>query len=218
MQPLTAGITNAQAALNWLRAEPPELDEVQRALGRVVEAGNRTTDIMNRIRALFKKTPPRKEPVDVNEAILEVVTLTHGEAVKNGVSVETRLGDDVPEIQADRVQLQQVILNLMMNAMEAMSGVSQGSRELLIRTEKNASGGVLVAVQDSGPGLRSEDCDRVFDAFYTTKADGMGMGLSICRSIVEQHGGRISTSRKAGPGATIQFTLPIGGVGHEAAS
>jgi C4-dicarboxylate-specific signal transduction histidine kinase len=155
MQPLTAGITNAQAALNWLRAEPPELDEVQRALGRVVEAGNRTTDIMNRIRALFKKTPPRKEPVDVNEAILEVVTLTHGEAVKNGVSVETRLGDDVPEIQADRVQLQQVILNLMMNAMEAMSGVSQGSRELLIRTEKNASGGVLVAVQDSGPGLRS---------------------------------------------------------------
>jgi len=96
MQPLTAGITNAQAAPNWLRAEPPELDEVQRALGRVVEAGNRTTDIMNRIRALFKKTPPRKEPVDVNEAILEVVTLTHGEAVKNGVSVETRLGDDVP--------------------------------------------------------------------------------------------------------------------------
>ena len=217
IQPMTAGITHARAALNWLRAEPPELDEVQRALTGVIEAGKRATDILTRIRAMFKKTPPRKEPSDVNEAILGLVTLTRGEALKNGVSVETRLGDDVPLIQADRVQLQQVILNLIMNAVEAMSGVSQGSRELLITTQKDASGGILVAVQDSGPGLSSESCERVFDAFYTTKADGTGMGLSICRSIVEQYGGRIWASRKAGPGATIQFTLPVEGTAHEAA-
>jgi signal transduction histidine kinase len=148
--------------------------------------------------------------LEINEAILEVIALTRGEVVKNGISVETQLAEGLPPIQGDRVQLQQVILNLIMNAVEAMSGVSEGQRELLIGTEKDASSGVLVAVQDSGPGLNPESFDRLFDAFYTTKAGGMGMGLSICRSIVEAHGGRVWASRTAGPGATVQFTLPVG--------
>ena len=217
MQPITAGNTYAQAALNWLRAQPPKLDEVHLALGRAVDEGNRATDILTRIRSLFKKAPQRKGAVDINEAIRGVVTLTHGEALKNGVSVETQLADGLPLIQADRVQLQQVILNLIMNAVEAMNGLAKGSRELLISTGKDAAGDVLVTVQDSGPGLTSDACDRAFDAFYTTKAAGMGMGLSICRSIIEQHGGRIWPSRKAGPGATILFTLPVEGTVHESA-
>jgi signal transduction histidine kinase len=144
------------------------------------------------------------------EAILEVIALTHGELVKNSVSLQTQLGAGLPLIQGDRVQLQQVILNLIVNAVEAMSGVSEGSRELLIGTGKDGSSGVLVAVKDSGPGLNPKSFDRLFDAFYTTKPGGMGMGLSICRSIVEAHGGRIWVSRTAGPGATVQFTLPVG--------
>ncbi len=148
--------------------------------------------------------------MEINEAILEVIALTRGELVKNGVSLQTQLAEGLPLIQGDRVQLQQVILNLIINAVEAMSGVSEGSRELRIGTGKEASGGVLVAVQDSGPGLNPESVDRLFDAFYTTKPGGMGMGLSICRSIVEAHGGQIWASRTAGPGATVQFTLPVG--------
>jgi signal transduction histidine kinase len=155
--------------------------------------------------------------LEINKVLLEVITLTHGEAVKNGVSVQTQLAEGLPRIQADRVQLQQVILNLIINAVEAMRAVGEGSRQLLISSGKDASGGVLVLVQDSGPGLSPEGFDRLFDAFYTTKTGGMGMGLSICRSIVEQHGGRIWPSRKAGPGATIQFTLPIEGAVEQAA-
>ena len=148
--------------------------------------------------------------MEINEAILEVVALTHGEVVKNSVSLQTQLAAGLPLIQGDRVQLQQVILNLIVNAVEAMSGLSEGSRQLLIATGKDASSGVLVAVQDSGPGLNPKNFDRLFDAFYTTKPGGMGLGLSICRSIVEAHGGRIWASRTAGPGATVQFTLPVG--------
>jgi signal transduction histidine kinase len=148
--------------------------------------------------------------LEINEAILEVIALTRSELVKNGVSLQTQLAEGLPLVQGDRIQLQQVILNLIVNAVEAMSGVSEGSRELLIGTGKDASSGVLVAVQDSGPGLNPESFDRLFDAFYTTKPGGMGMGLSICRSIVEAHGGRLWASRTAGPGATVQFTLPVG--------
>ena len=146
----------------------------------------------------------------MNEAILEVIALTHGEVVKNGVAVQTHLAEGLPRIQGDRVQLQQVLLNLILNAVEAMSGVNEGSRELRIGSGPDASGGVLVTVQDSGPGLHPESVDRLFDAFYTTKPGGMGMGLSICRSIVEAHGGQIGAARAAGPGATVQFTLPVG--------
>jgi C4-dicarboxylate-specific signal transduction histidine kinase len=210
MQPVTAAVTNAHAALRWLGTQPPDLEEIRQALGRIVKEGNRATDVIGRIRALIKKAPPRKDSLEINEAILEVIALTRGEAVKNGVSVQTQLAEGLPLIQGDRVQLQQVILNLIINAAEAMNGVSEGSRELQIGTGKDASGGVLVAVQDSGPGLKPESSDRLFDAFYTTKPGGMGMGLSICRSIVEGHGGRIWVSRNAGPGATVQFTVPVG--------
>jgi signal transduction histidine kinase len=211
MQPLGAVVTNAQTALRWLGAQPPELDEVRQALGRAVKDGKRAAEIIGRIRTLIKKEPPRKDALEVNEAIVELIALTRDEVMKNNVSVQTQLAEGLPPIQGDRVQLQQVILNLIMNAVEAMSGVREGSRGLLIGTGKDGPGSVLVAVQDSGPGLKPETFERLFDSFYTTKPGGMGMGLSICRSIVEAHGGRIWASPNPGPGITVQFTLPING-------
>ena len=208
MQPITAGINNTEAALHWLDAE--NLAEVREALGHAVREGNRAIDVIGRIRALIKKAPPRKDALDINEAIREVVGLTRGEAVKNNISVQTQLAEGLPRIQGDKVQLQQVILNLIINAVEAMSSVPEDSRKLLISARKDV-GGVVVVVQDSGPGLSPESVDRLFDAFYTTKAGGMGMGLSICRSIVEAHGGQIVASRDVGPGATFQLTLPLAG-------
>jgi PAS domain S-box-containing protein len=209
MQPIAAGITNARAALRCMGSQPPALEEVRRALGRIVNEGNRATDVIDRIRSLVKKAPPRKDDLKINEAILEVIALIRGEVEKHGVSVQTQLTEGLPLIQADRVQLQQVIINLIINAIEAMSGAGQGSRALLISTKQEAPGGVLVSVQDSGPGLDVPGLDRVFEAFYTTKPAGMGMGLSICRSIIEVHGGRIWASRNVGPGATFRFTLPV---------
>lgn len=209
MQPLGAGMNNAGAALRWLDGQPPNLDKAREALGRTVENGKRAAEIIGRIRALIKKEPPRKDTLEVNEAVVEVIALTRGEVMKNNVSVQAQLAEGLPLIQGDRVQLQQVILNLIINAVQAMSGVSEGSRGLLIGTGKDASGGVLVAVQDSGPGLNPESFDCLFDSFYTTKPGGMGMGLSICRSIVEAHEGRIWATPNAGPGITVQFTLPI---------
>jgi PAS domain S-box-containing protein len=209
MQPVAAGINHAYAASNWLGAQPPNLEEVRQSLDLVVTEGTRAADVIRRISALFKKAPPRNDAFEINEAIREVIGLTHGEVVKNNVSVRTQLVEGLPLIQGDRVQLQQVILNLIINAVEAMSSVSEGSRTLLISTGQEASAGVLVSVQDSGPGLDVDGLDRLFDAFYTTKPSGMGMGLSICRSIIEAHGGRIWASRNVGPGATFQFTLPV---------
>ncbi|HWW83085.1 MAG TPA: ATP-binding protein [Vicinamibacterales bacterium] len=209
-QPIAAGISDAYAALRWLGAQPPNLEEVRQSLARIVQEGNRAADIVGRIRAMFKKSPLRKDAVEINEAIREVVVLTHGELLKHNVVMQTQLAEDLPRIQGDRVQLQQVILNLIINAVEAMSILRDESRELLIGTRKDASG-ILVTVSDSGPGLSAESLERLFDAFYTTKAGGMGMGLSICRSIVEVHGGRIWGSRDFGPGATFQFTLPLPG-------
>jgi C4-dicarboxylate-specific signal transduction histidine kinase len=209
MQPVTAAVTNAHAALRWLGTQPPDLEEIRQALGRIVKEGNRATDVIGRIRALIKKAPPRKDALEISGAIHEVIALARGEIVKNGVSVQTQLAEGLPLIQGDRVQLQQVILNLIINAVEAMSAVSEGSRELLIGAERDASGGVLVAVRDSGPGLNPESFERLFDPFYTTKPGGMGMGLSICRSIVEAHGGRIWASGTAGPGTTLQCILPV---------
>jgi C4-dicarboxylate-specific signal transduction histidine kinase len=209
MQPIAAAITNAHAGLRWLESQPPDLGEVRQTLDRIVNEGNRATDVIDRIRALTKKAPARSDQLNLNQAIREVIALTRGELVKQDVSVQTQLAQDLPLIQGDRVQLQQVILNLIINAIEAMSGVDKGSRALLIATEQEPSGSVVVSVQDSGPGLDVEDLDRVFDAFYTTKPSGMGMGLSICRSIIEAHGGRILASRNVGSGATFQFTLPV---------
>ena len=207
-QPIAAAVTNAQVALRWLGRRPPDLEEVREALDCIVRDGNRAGDVIARIRALIKKAPARKDSLDVNEAIREVIALTRGEAVKNGVSVQTQLASGLPSVQGDRVQLQQVLLNLIMNAIEAMSGVSEGARELRISTGEPESGGVVVAVCDSGPGLAPEAFSRLFEAFHTTKSSGMGMGLSICRSIIEAHGGRLWASANEPRGAVFQFILP----------
>jgi len=208
MQPITAGFYNARAALHWLSSQPPNLEAARQALDLAVKDGDRAIDVIARIRALMKNAPPRRDAFALNEALLEVIRLTHGEVARNNISVQTQLAEALPPIHGDRIQLQQVLLNLIVNAVEAMSGVSERPGELLIATAKDPSGGVLVTVRDSGPGLSSESFEHLFDAFYTTKPNGMGMGLSICRSIVEAHGGRIWASRGVGPGATFQFTLP----------
>jgi len=207
-QPIAAAVTNAEAALRWLEARPPDLEEVRQALDRIVETGRRAGDVVARIRALMRKAPPQKDRVDLNAAIREVIELTRGEAVKNGVSVRAQLADGLPLVHGDRVQLQQVVLNLIINAVEAMGGVSEGARDLLISTWEAESGGVLVAVMDSGPGLAPASLEGLFDPFYTTKPGGLGMGLSICRSIIDAHGGRLWASAKVPRGAILQFILP----------
>ena len=207
-QPIAAALTNANAARRWLGAEPPDLEEVHQALDRIIRDGRRASDIIGRIRALVRKAPPRNDQLDINETMLEVIALTRSELRSSGTSLQTQLADGLPLIPGDRVQLQQVMLNLILNAVEAMRGSSATGRELLIRTQIDGPGSVLVAVQDSGPGLEPESLDRLFDAFYTTKKSGMGMGLSICRSIIEAHGGRVWATPSLPQGATFQFTLP----------
>jgi len=208
-QPITAAVINAEAALRWLGAQPPDLEEVRAALGLIVEDGTRAGNIIGGIRALIKKLPPRQACLDLNEAIREVIALTRGEAAKTGVSVQTDLADGLPLIYGDRVQLQQVILNLIINAIEAMSGVAETPRALLISTGQAEPGGVLVAVRDSGPGLDPASLEHLFNAFYTTKSGGMGMGLAICRSIIEAHEGQLCASANEPRGAVFQFTLPL---------
>jgi PAS domain S-box-containing protein len=207
-QPITATVFDAEAGLLWLAAQPPNLEEVRQILIRIVGSGNRAGEVIGRIRALIKKAPLRKERLEINGAIREVIELTRGEAQKNGVAVRTQLADGLPLIQGDRVQLQQVILNLIVNAVQAMSSVSEGARDLLICTGTAGSDRVLVAVRDTGPGLPPSNAERLFEAFYTTKADGMGMGLSICRSMIEAHGGRLWASANEPRGAVFRFTVP----------
>ncbi|HTR12815.1 MAG TPA: ATP-binding protein, partial [Roseiarcus sp.] len=207
-QPIAATVANAQAALRWLRGEPPNLDEVQQALGRIVRDGVRAGAVIDRIRTLIKKAQPVDERVEINAAIREVIDLTRGEATKNGVKVQTDLAEGLLLVRGDRVELQQVILNLILNALEAMSAMSEGSRELLIGAGITEEGDVLAAVRDSGPGLTPAILEHLFDAFYTTKPNGLGLGLSICRSIIEAHGGRLWASANAPRGAVFQFTLP----------
>jgi PAS domain S-box-containing protein len=208
-QPIAATVTNAQAALRWLRAQPPDLDEVRASLSRIVEDGNRAGNVIGGIRAFINKVPPRKDRFDLNEAILEMIALTRSEMLKHGILLRTELAAGLPAVAGDRTQLQQVTLNLILNAVEAMGGIDAGARELRINTEREAAGGVLVTVRDSGPGLDPTDMERVFKAFYTTKPKGMGMGLAICRSMVEAHGGRMWASANEPRGAVFQFTLPL---------
>jgi PAS domain S-box-containing protein len=207
-QPIGAALSNASAALHWLSKEPPDLEKARQALNRIFANGNRASEVIDRMRALLKKAPRRKEDVDINGAILEVIALTRGEVVKNGISMQSHLVEGLPLIQGDRVQLQQVIMNLIINAVEALSSVHEGARELVITTGKGEPDGVLVVVRDSGPGLSSAGLDRIFEAFYTTKTGGLGMGLSICRTIIEAHGGRLWATAAQPQGATFQFTLP----------
>jgi signal transduction histidine kinase len=205
-QPIAAVVTNAQAALRWLNMQPPDPEEVRQALDRIVRNGRRAGDVISRIRALVAKAAPRNDQLDINEVMLDVIALTRSELRGSGTSLRTRLADGLPLILGDRIQLQQVMLNLIFNAVEAMSEAHGGPRELLIRTEQDGPG-VLVAVQDCGPGLKPESVDRLFDAFYTTKPGGMGMGLSICRSIIEAHGGRMWVTANVPQGATFLFSL-----------
>jgi PAS domain S-box-containing protein len=214
-QPLAAVVTNAQAALRWLNMQPPDPEEVRQALERIVQAGRRASDVISRMRALVRKAPPRKDQLDVNEVMLEVIALTRSELRSSGTLLQTELAGGLPLVLGDRIQLQQVMLNLILNAIEAMSGLDKGSRELLISTEEDGANGVHIAVRDWGPGLKPESMDRLYDAFYTTKPDGMGMGLSICRSIIEAHGGRLWATTNVPHGAVFQFALPQQG---EAAS
>jgi C4-dicarboxylate-specific signal transduction histidine kinase len=207
-QPIAAAVTNAEAALLWLRARRPDLEEARQAIGRIVKDANRAGDVIGRVRELIKKAPPRHDQVDINEAIREVIEITGGEAVKNGASVQTALGEGLPLVEGDRVQLQQVVLNLVVNGVQAMCAVAEGQRELFITSARAEPDGVLVTVKDSGPGLPAESLERLFTPFYTTKPGGLGMGLSICRSIIEAHGGRIGATAKSPPGAIFQFTVP----------
>jgi C4-dicarboxylate-specific signal transduction histidine kinase len=208
-QPIAASVTNGQAALRWLDAQPPNLEETRQAVARIVTNGIRAGDVIGRIRALIiDKVPTRTDRVDINDTIIEVVALIRSELSSNGVSLQTQFAQGLPLMQGDRVQLQQVILNLIVNAIEAMSSMSEGVRELWISTEVHASNDALVAVRDSGPGLDPASLERLFDAFYTTKSSGMGMGLSICRSIIEAHGGRLWAEVNEPQGAIFRFTVP----------
>jgi len=207
-QPIATARNNAAAALRFLDKSPPDVAEVREALTCIVNDADRASDVLDRIGSLIKKAPARREVVDLNAAILEVTALAHSEAVKTGVTVGTQLAGELPRIQCDRVQLQQVMLNLIVNAIQSMSGVKDGNRELHISTVNIESEGVCVAVRDTGHGLRPECLPRLFEPFYTTKPDGMGMGLSICRSIIEAHGGRLWATMSEPRGALFQFTIP----------
>jgi C4-dicarboxylate-specific signal transduction histidine kinase len=206
-QPIAAAVTYALAARRFLNAEPPNFGEVDDALSLIVKEGNRAGEVVGRIRALIKKAPARKDSVEVNDAILEVIALTRTEAANNSVSVRTQLAEGLPRVQGDRVQLQQVLLNLIINAIEAMRDAGENERELLI-SSRGEPDSVAVEVRDSGPCFAPADLDRVFEAFYTTKPGGLGLGLSICRSIIEAHDGQLWASANLPRGASFQFALP----------
>jgi PAS domain S-box-containing protein len=206
-QPITAAVTYALAARRWLSGEPPNFREVDDALSLIVKEGNRASEVVGRIRALIKKAPARKDAVAINDAILEVIALARTEAANNSVSVRTQLAEGLPRVQGDRVQLQQVLVNLIINGIEAMRDVGEEERELLI-SSRNEPDGVSVEVRDSGPGFAPATLDRVFEAFYTTKPGGLGLGLSICRSIIEAHNGQLRAGANLPRGASFQFALP----------
>lgn len=209
-QPI-AGITmSGSAGLRFLTRQPPHIEEAIEAVEGMINDANRASDVISRIHSLVTKKPARRELVDINEAILAVIALTQGQASKNGVALRSRLAHPLPRVEGDKVQLQQVMLNLILNAIQAMTELRDGIRELQITTEHVESESVHVAVQDTGPGLSPEKLARLFEPFYTTKQSGMGMGLSICRSIVEAHGGRLWATGLPSRGALFQFTIPAG--------
>ena len=207
-QPITATVTNARAGLRWLGADPPDVDEVRQVLGAIVRDGTRAGEVIDRIRALVKKAPPRKESMDINEAIVDVISLTRSEVLRHGVSLQTDLAAALPRIEGDRVQLQQIILNLILNAVEAMRDNNESARKLWISSKVDGENRVLVAVRDTGSGLDPNSVDRLFEPFYTTKAEGLGIGLSLSRTIVEAHGGQLWASANEPYGAIFQFTVP----------
>lgn len=206
-QPLAAVVTNADACAIWLDSDPPNLEEARAAVDSIAREGTRASDVVRRIRAMFTKAAPETACVDINELISEIVAYMQTEVSRNNVALWTELARDVPAVMADRVQIQQVIVNLIQNGIEAMSNISDRPRRLMIRSEIISGGEVLVAVRDSGAGIDPKDHKRIFNAFFTTKQRGMGMGLSISHSIIEAHGGRLWASNNSDHGATLQFTL-----------
>ena len=207
-QPIAAAVTHAEAGLRWLDADPPNLDEVRRTLRDVVKICRRAGDLVGRMRAFIAKAPQWQDGLGINEMILEVISFARGELTTNRVAVQMQLAEDLPSIRGDRIQLQQVVLNLIVNAVEAMRELTEGPRELHISTAKADPTGVVVTVRDSGTGVSAANLERVFEAFYTTKSGGLGMGLAICRSIIGAHDGRLWVTANAPRGAVFQFTLP----------
>jgi signal transduction histidine kinase len=210
-QPLAAIVTNGEASLRWLTHSPPEIDEVSSGLYRMIGDARRAGDVIDRIRTLSKNVEPERVRLDLNNVIDQVVKLVQSEVVGHRVSLRLDLAADLPPVRGDRVQLQQVIINILINGIQAMAAVDERPRELLIRSHQTADNQALVTVQDTGVGIDEENADRLFDAFFTTKPNGMGLGLSICSSIIAAHGGRLWASRNVGPGASFQFTLPTHG-------
>ena len=208
-QPLSGIITNAGTCLRMLDANPPNVDGARETARRTIRDGNRASEVVKRLRALFSKKDFTMEPLDLNEATREVVALSLSELQRNRVIVQSELADDLPPITGDRVQLQQVILNLLRNASDAMVGVHDRPRQLLIRTEQEGGDRLRMTVRDAGTGFDRQIMDKLFDAFYTTKSDGMGIGLSVSRSIVERHHGRLWAEPNDGPGATFSFSIPL---------
>ena len=209
-QPLAAIVTNGEVCLRWLDREVPDLAEVREALGDMISNGRRASEIIRRLRALSGKTETQKAAMDINDAISEVIPLVQQEVLSHRVSLRLDLAPTLPAVLGDRVQLQQVIINLIVNGMEAMAPVTDRPRELVVRSQLDDGGQVLVAVEDSGVGIDPENVKQLFNAFFTTKPSGMGMGLSICRSIIENHGGRLWASQRAPHGTAFRFTVPIG--------
>jgi len=208
-QPLAGVVANAEACLRWLGRETPDLDAVRRSVEWVIDDGNRASEVIRRVRALANKTQIEKVPLDVNDVVKEVIALVQRELTSHRVSLRTELAPALPMILGDRVQLQQVMINLVMNGIEAMQSVTDRPRELVVRSCQDDAHQVLASVTDYGVGISSENADRLFNAFFTTKTTGMGMGLSICRSIMEAHGGRLWATANVPYGATFQFTLPV---------
>jgi len=212
-QPLAAIVTNGNACLRWLAGATPNLSEARLAVERIIKDSYRASEVIARIRSLVKKTPPRNDWVDLNEVIVEVLALAQNEVRRNRVSLNRQLQEDLPRVRGDRVQLQQVVLNLIMNGLEAIARSKNGARELSVLSEADETNNVTIAVRDSGEGLDAANLDHVFDAFYTTKPHGMGMGLAISRTIIESHGGRIWATANSPKGAVFQFTLSTGANG-----
>jgi C4-dicarboxylate-specific signal transduction histidine kinase len=213
-QPIAAAVTNANTCLRWLTRDHPDLEEAREAASRIVKDSTRAAEIIGRIRLLFKKGTPQRELVDVNEVVREMIVLLRGEATRHNIWVGTELEADLPQIMGDRVQLQQVLMNLMLNGIEAMKDV-EGKRELVIKSRRAESDEVLVSVSDTGAGLPVQQADQIFRAFFTTKLEGTGMGLSISRSIVESHGGRLWAVENSPRGANFCFSLPTKAEAHE---
>jgi C4-dicarboxylate-specific signal transduction histidine kinase len=212
-QPLGAIVTTGEACLRWLGHRTPQPEEVRACVEHMIAEGRRASEIVRRIRMLTKRDTPQKTRLELNDVVNDVVSLVQREVINHRVSLRLKLASDLPALLGDRVQLQQVLINLVINGIQAMADIGEDPRELLIESHRDNDGRVVVAVQDSGMGIDPENASRLFDAFFTTKADGMGMGLSICRSIIEAHGGRVWASKNAGHGAMFQLSLPSIGEG-----